>query len=268
MRKFSVLCAAVATTASLFLSVVPAVAEPPTTAPAVATDLPTAEAVLAKYVAATGGQAAYDSIKSRAAEATMTLKEMGLNATISIRQKPGKAIIVTNIPGIGESKVGMVDKVIWANDQMQGPRLITGAEADSMIAQLDLSEKIDFSRYESSKIVGIENVGGSDAYKMEMVNKSGQPETRFYDVASGLLVKQINIAASPMGELQVESIMSDYQDTKPIKTAMKTVQKMQGMTPEMSTTKIEHNVEIDDAIFAVPAEVQALIDKQRAEQKP
>jgi hypothetical protein len=60
--------------------------------------LPTVDQVLEKYLAAMGGQAAFDKITSRTAKATIEIPDMGITGAMTMMEKaPNKALVVVEI---------------------------------------------------------------------------------------------------------------------------------------------------------------------------
>ena len=86
--------------------------------------------------------------------------------------------------------------------------------------------------------------------------------TRWYDKDSGLLLKMSMIAKSPMGEIQVESAMSDYRKEGDVVMPHKVVQHVATMEMVMTLDSVQQNAEIPKDKFEVPAEVKALLVKK------
>jgi hypothetical protein len=271
MNKW-ILCGLMASgmTAGTSLADGPAVAKPAEAAEVKAAGEVTAEAkaVVEKFVEATGGRAAYDSIKSRKMVATMSLKETGLSGTITSYAKPGLALMESDLQGVGKTRVGLVDGIVWSSDPLLGPRIVEGKEAATMIASLKLDEGTNLDRFASAKVIGSENLNGVDMLKLELISKEGTKETRFYEKDSGLLSQIAMTVESPMGKIAITTQVSEYKDAGPVKVPMKMKQTMQGMSPETVVTSLEHNVEIDDTVFALPEEIKKLIEKKKAAPAP
>ena len=65
--------------------------------------------------------------------------------------------------------------------------------------------------YKKAETTGVEQVDGKDCYKVVLTPGEGSPITRYYDKQSNLLVKMLMTAKNPMGEIPVESMVSDYR---------------------------------------------------------
>jgi hypothetical protein len=235
---------------------------PSTTTTALATTqaaLPTPAEVLARYVAVTGGADAYASVKSRRASGTFNLPDLGITGKLdTLLRSDGKALITIDVPGIGVVRQGMTDGVVWSIHPTEGPKILTGVEAETSRRALAIAPETTLDGYKESTVTGLADVNGRPSFELALVADTGVRETRFYDAESGLLVKTIGVVTSGAGELTVTTFYSDYEDAPPIRLAMKVRQTMSGVSPEQALTKVEHNVDLPDALFALPAEIVEL----------
>ena len=91
----------------------------------------------------------------------------------------------------------------------------------------------------------------------------GQPETSWYDAESGLLLRTRIILVSPMGEMPLETSMADYRQTGRFRVPFKLTQKVGPQEIETTMEDIQWNVELPANQFDVPADIDALIKKQK-----
>jgi zinc protease len=233
-----------------------------------ADELPKGEAILDKYVEVTGGKAAYAKVKSDVSTGEMTLGAMGLKGKLtSYSQAPDKRLMEITIEGIGKISEGSNGDVAWSFSAMQGPRLKEGDEKAEALLQAKHGGDAEWRElYTKAETVGVEQIDGKDAYKVTVTPKSGKPQTRWYDKASGLLVKIAMTSKSPMGEINVESFPSDYRKEGELTVAHKITTKLAGQEMGMKIDKVEQNVEIPKEKFEPPAEVKALMSKPAAKQ--
>src|SRR5579871_2809901 len=79
----------------------------------------TVSEVMDKYIAATGGRAAYAKIKSTVVKGTLEVAPQGLKGTFSASAKAPNLLVVTqNIDGIGEIRQGYDGKTGWSQDPL------------------------------------------------------------------------------------------------------------------------------------------------------
>jgi zinc protease len=233
-----------------------------------ADDLPKGETILDKYVEATGGKAAYAKVKSDVSTGEMTLGAMGLKGKLtSYSQAPDKRLMEITIEGIGKLSEGSNGEVAWSHSAMQGPRLKEGEEkAEALLQGKHGADAQWRDLYTSAQTTALETVDGKECYKVVLTPKSGKPQTRWYDKNSGLLIKMAMTSKSPMGEIAVESLLSDYKKEGDLLLPHKVVTKLAGQEMGMTIDKIEQNVEIPKEKFEPPAEVKALMNKPAAKQ--
>jgi outer membrane lipoprotein-sorting protein len=245
-------------------------AQPATTAPATpaavpaasAEKLPSGDEVLDKFINAIGGKEAIEKIKSRTTVSKIEFVGMGVSGTTTIQQVlGGKALSTTELAGLGKFMQGSDGKVLWDNNPMQGPRVLDGDERAMMVRTFTLNSELrraDF--YSKFETVGVEQINGKDAYKVEATPKTGVKETQFYDKESGLLVKTVSTLVSQMGEIKLESTVADYREVDGIKIPFKTSTIAGPQNLSITIEKVTHNAEIPDATFDLPKEIKELIE--------
>jgi hypothetical protein len=107
----------------------PANGKPETAKTAQTAKLPTVKEVLDKYVAALGGRAANERIKTRTMKGTFELAPMGIKGALeSFSAAPDKVYSKTNLQGIGEIVEAFDGKTAWGVNPMQGSRDKSGEE--------------------------------------------------------------------------------------------------------------------------------------------
>jgi hypothetical protein len=229
-----------------------------------AQQLPTGEAVIAKYITVTGGAAEYEKVKNSVSTGRIEIPAQGIKGKITVyQQTPDKQYSVADIPGIGTIEDGVDGTVAWEKSALQGARLKQGEEKDAAIrAANDESRLYNWKRYyKSVETTGAETVDGKPCYKVVLTPLSGKPETEFYDQASGLLIKASAVVATPMGEVPVETALSDYRPEGKLLMPHKLKQGAIGQQFEITVDEIKFNVEMPKDRFEPPADVKALLKK-------
>ena len=244
----------------------PAPAAPAAAPKAADEKLPSGKDVLARYVEKTGGREAYAKHTARIVTGTMELVALGAKAAYTLSQQaPSKFRLSMDVPGIGRVDQGSDGATPWGSDPMNGPRVLPPEESEQTQRSMTFNAEIEPEKvWKQMETVGIENVNGKPAYKVVLTPPVGNPTTNFYEVESGYLVRTLQTVNSPMGAIEVESLASDYKDFDGIKFATVTIQKQLGTEIKTSVEKVEHPDKVADEVFAVPAEVKALMDKKAA----
>ena len=94
-----------------------------------ADELPKGEAILDKFIEATGGKTAYQKVHSEVATGYMEFGAMQIKAKMTVyRAQPSFAYTEMTIEGMGKVQEGSDGKVAWSLSAMQGARLKEGDE--------------------------------------------------------------------------------------------------------------------------------------------
>jgi photosynthetic reaction center cytochrome c subunit len=224
----------------------------PEPAPAGAPAAPTATQILARYVEAVGGDEALHKISSRVARGNITA--MGQDAPIEIyMQAPGKRMSITHFPG-GESITAFDGTGGWLGSANRSARDMAGAEVDAA--------RLDAEFYLPTRLTAIFTsfrLGHPDTIDGKPVNtvvavREGLPPVRFYfDQSSGLLLRQVRYADTPIGRNPTEIDYADYREVQGVKLPFRwTLARTNGRFT-IQVKDLEQNVAIDAAKFEKPA---------------
>ena len=225
--------------------------------------LPKAETILDRYVEVTGGKAAYEKRKTESVTGTMSFPAQGLKGTLTrFSADPNQTYMVMELEGIGKIEAGSSGTVVWGKDPIMGPRIKTGEEKIQTLREARFNSPIRWRElYSKVENTGVETVEGEECFKLLMTPTEGKPETQFYSKKTGLAVKTVITAVSPMGEMNVEAIVSDYKAFGGVKIPTKTVQKTAGQEFIVTIDNVKINESLPADRFEPPAEVKALLSK-------
>jgi zinc protease len=230
------------------------------TCPAPAADLKTGEAVLDRFVEATGGSA-YGKIHSMAMKGTMSMAAMGIKGAITIYSaEPSKSSMSTVLGGVGKIVEGTDGTNAWAFSAMQGPQLKKGEELNDSLREAFFHKENEWRTiYSSAELTGTEDVDGKPAYKVILTPKTGKPQTQFYDKASGLMVRHQSVRKTALGDIPVDVAVGNYRKECGVDLPHLLVQTVAGQKIELQIDTIECNTELPADAFLPPPEVKALI---------
>src|SRR5712691_10045774 len=175
--------------------------------------LPKGETILDKYIEVTGGKAAYEKKRSEVSSAVMEFVGKGVKANMTMyHAERAKTYVVVEIEGIGKIEEGTDGSVVWERSALKGPRIKTGEERAVALRAADIRHDIRWRNFFSKvECTGIEPIDGRICYRVVLTPRDGQPETRYYDKTSNLLVRTNMIMKTEMGEIPAESSVSDYR---------------------------------------------------------
>jgi outer membrane lipoprotein-sorting protein len=167
------------------------------------------------------------------------------------------------LDGVGKIESGTSNGVPWEKSAMMGPRVKSGDEKAQSLRESTFNSALNWRKiYSKAETVGVENVEGQECYKVTLTPAEGKPETNYYSKKTGLHVKSAAIASSPMGEVPVEVIISDYKDFDGILQPTKMIQRVAGQELVITIQSVKTNEEIPADKFDPPADIKALMNKQ------
>jgi outer membrane lipoprotein-sorting protein len=141
---------------------------------------------------------------------------------------------------------GRKDPDLLSQDDMKG--LIVDADIDGpLVNHKDKGHK--------AELVGHDSVEGTDCYKIKLSMKNGDVRYYYLDADSYLELK-LEIQTTIRGALQEsEMYYGDYEQVNGIYYAFAVEQTQKGSSSraQFSVEKIEQNVNLDDALFTMPA---------------
>ena len=234
---------------------------------ALAADEPNAADILDRYVEVTGGKKAYEKIKNRVVHGTFELVGQGIKGDVTIyASRPNLLYSLIEAEALGKIERGTDGKVVWESSMMTGPVIKDGQEKADFLRDATFDRQVAWrDSFTSAKAVGVETVDGKECDKLEMTPAQGQPQYWYYQRESGLLVRLDATAETQMGPINVESYMQDYQATDDVLMPRDIRIVVMGQERRLTTSSVEHNVEMPADRFTLPEGVQALLQKEAAE---
>jgi hypothetical protein len=227
---------------------------------AAAQTAPSAREVVDRFIKAIGGREAYKKISSLRSTGTFELPAQGIRGSFEMVQaRPGKALVKTDIPGIGQIEIGFDGKHGWQIDPLAGPTLLTGRKltelADDSWFDAPLYEP-DFVK--SMTVAERTTFDGRPAHKLQVVFASGGEEAQFFDVETGLRLGSEARRETPLGIVPTTSVWREYKLFGAIQQPTVIVQRPLGIEQIIRLAAIEYDA-VPAAAFDMPAQIKALI---------
>jgi len=229
----------------------PAPSEPKAAPPSGAS--PTVDEIVDRYVAAIGGAGAIQKITSRVQKGTILAG--GNETPIEVITKaPNKRISITHTPN-GESYTAFDGTSGWLGNSGRPAREMSAAEsgASGLDAEFYLALRLKevFTQLRRGRP---EDINGIECDTL-MGTGSGHPPVRLYfDKKSGLLLRQVRFAETPLGRNPTQIDYADYRDVDGVKVPLRWTLSRPNGRFTIQITDVKTNVEVDDARFARPAE--------------
>lgn len=224
-------------------------------------DLPPAQEIIDRYVEAIGGRAAASAAIATQASGSFEVPGMGLTGNlVTVNAPDGAMVMKVTVPGMGEILSGYTGEVGWSMDPVTGARLLEGAELTSMEEQADPRYRVrDAALFQSVSTVGENTYEEQDCWVVQYTWLSGRTTNECYSKDSGLMVASITTQESPMGEVEVVSLMQEYQQYGELLYPTVLRQQMMGQEQVMRLTEVLVG-DVDLSLLAPPAPIQTLID--------
>ncbi len=224
----------------------------------------TAAEVLERSVTAMGGRAAFASVKSRSTIGTITLSTPGGEVTGSVdvlNAVPNKSrsLIQVDLSSLGAGPYvldtrfdGTMGHVL---DNLQGNRDMSGNQLDNM---RNGSFPHPFLSYKelgtTAKLSGREKVGEREAYLVIFEPASGSVVHQYLDAETYLPVRTVvKVDVPQLGrEIEQTTEYADYRDVDGLKLPFRLAATSSVQSYTITVTKVEHNVSVDEKLFAKP----------------
>ncbi len=208
-----------------------------------------AKDVVEKYINAVGGAAKWNAVKDMTTK--MSMEMQGQKITISsIKKAPNKSLEEVSMMGMTlQKKVFDGTKGYMS---MQGQKKeMTEKEVQEEKEGGAMLDELDFmtSGYKLT-LKGIEKVDGKDCYVLEAIAPSSKKTTNYYDVASGLKVKELNTEPNDVGVTIVTNTFKEYKTNKDgLKYPSSINSKAGPQNMDIKVDSVEINTNVNDSIF-------------------
>jgi photosynthetic reaction center cytochrome c subunit len=213
--------------------------------------LPAAEQLLDKYLAAVGGAEALQKITSRVQKGTLTAFG-GQHFAMDVYSKaPDKRFSVMHLQG-GDSVTAFDGKQGWLSVPGR-VHMMSAAENDAARIDADLYFPAHVKAlYQKFRVEAEEKIDGHETFLVVGRNE-GQPPLRLYlDKESGLLLRLIRYAETPLGRNPTQIDYADYRDANGVKLPFRWTLARPGNRFTIQVEQVQQNVSVDDAKFAPP----------------
>jgi hypothetical protein len=214
-----------------------------------------ADKIIDQYIEAVGGAEALQKITSRVQKGTISFG--GQQFPVEVLSKaPNKRISTVQTPN-GHNITAFDGHAGWlGNPGGRPPRDMTSQENDAVSFDatfyLPLEIKKMFTRL-GLLLTPPEKVGGHNVYQVVGLREGKPPLRFFFDKESGLLLRTVRYAETPLGRNPTQVDYADYRTEGGVKIPFQwTIARPQGRFT-IQVTEIQQNVPIDDAKFAKPA---------------
>ncbi|MBN1299926.1 MAG: insulinase family protein [Melioribacteraceae bacterium] len=209
----------------------------------------TAESVIEKAIVALGGKENLEKVIDK--KSTLKGEIQGMSIILEIYQKApdkyyqkfdmGMMKQETWFDGEKGKTVAMGREVPLEGDQLNEMKVEATLNLPLKLAELGITPEL----------TSMEQVDGKDAYVINLNLPSGKYWSQYYDVNSGLLLKQVRTMDSPQGSITVTSQFSDYKEVEGVMYPHVITNSFGPQSITLTLEKIEINIGLDNSVFSV-----------------
>lgn len=210
----------------------------------------TAMAVINMYVEAIGGKEKFSGIEDRTT--LINGAAMGQNISILIKQKSPAKFYQEITAGEVIQKMyfdGNRGMMVLGNNKTE----IEGKELERLKVESTMKLLLDPESYRLKlELLPKETVDSIDCYKVKLTLPSGLRTFQYYDVDTGLKMKELKEIQTPQGLFEQEIFYSDYRMIQGLRFPFRIRQLFGIQELDLEVISLEINTGIDNSVFELP----------------
>ncbi|HEX7721959.1 MAG TPA: c-type cytochrome [Pyrinomonadaceae bacterium] len=216
--------------------------------------LPSADDIFNKYIAAIGGQAGIDKLKTRTAKGSIA-QANGNSFQFELSQSGDKFYFMVTTPQ-GAFERGFDGQVGWEKTA-RGIREITGGELAAFKAGNGLFVLISLKdQYARPPRVRRDKIGDRDVYVTDGATADGKRLRFYFDAATGLLLRRVTFTPTMIGNIPDQLDIEDYREVDGVKfgfIARSSTIESGNPVSTRTFSEMKVNTSVDDSKFKIPA---------------
>ena len=212
---------------------------------------PPADQFFAKYLSAAGGPDALRKITSRVEKGTLSIGDQHSAADI-FQKVPDKRLSIMHLAS-GDSVTAFDGHSGWMAVPGRPPHMMTEAENEAARMDADLYFPIDVKTMRQKFTVESgEKVDGHETNLVIGETEGQNPLKLYFDTQSGLLVRLVRFAETPLGRLPTQIDYADYREADGVKIPYRWTLSRPGNRFTIQVDQVQQNVPVSDAKFIPP----------------
>lgn len=230
--------------------------------------LPSADQIVDKYIQAVGGAEAIQKITSRVQKATISFGERQFPAEV-VSKAPNKRISTVHTPN-GDNITAFDGQSGWlGNPGGRPPRDMNVQENEAISFDATFYLPLEIKKmFTQLRVRPADKIGSHEVYQVIGTSPGKPPVRMFFDKVSGLLMRTIRYAESPLGRNPTQVDYAEYRQDSGVRLPFQwTIARPLGRFT-IQVSEIQQNVPVDDSKFAKPAAAPPAAAPTPAEQKP
>ncbi|MGE4620454.1 MAG: hypothetical protein AAEJ04_11665 [Planctomycetota bacterium] len=220
-------------------------------------------------IKAFGGKEALEKFNNRRVLATIVIPDAAIEAKhVGFVAKDGTMRESMTIEGYGDFEQGVLGDVAWAQDPINGARILAGREKQQLLRSSHLQPLLWLDKdFVSAVKIGTEKVGAVDCDIYSLQSTMGTTEKYWVALETDFLIKIAMTAESIMGKVPMTVRMGDYKQFQGIwyPHDLEIVQGIQTM--QMTINEVKYDVEPESVEQTIPDQVNAILERKKAAEK-
>lgn len=221
--------------------------------------------IIEKSLTALGGRTAHEKLKSRLATGTIVLSTPageieGSIEILNAAPNKSRSLIKADLSALGAGPLVLDQRFDghagYVLDTLQGNREIMGNQLDNMRNGAFPHPFLNYKdRGTSVQLSGKEKIGEREAYLVIFDPASGSAVRQYIDAETYLPIKSIvKVDVPQLGRgIEQTTEFSDYREADGIKLPFRARSTSSVQNFTVTIAKVEHNVQVDEKLFAKPA---------------
>ena len=212
--------------------------------------LPSPQTILDKYLAAVGGAEAVQKIRTRVQAGNIEVS--GKKSPIEINSRAPNQRISTSHVGSNVSVTAYNGEAGWLSTP-NGVRPMSPAErqAASIDAQLYFPEWLP-KAYQDFKTLPGKTIDGKNTYLVTAIGTGQVPLNLYFDQQSGLLLRLVRFAETPLGKNPTQIDYADYRAVDGLKIPYRWTLARPNGRFTIQIDDVKQNVPVDEKLFVMP----------------
>ncbi len=205
---------------------------------------PNAEQIIEKYVTALGGADAIKTVNTRVL--TGKIQTRGRESDIQLLLKAPNKRISINKTQNGESVTAFDGKIGWLGNTGRPARVMGTLDAELQFA---LRMKQIFQQLRPGRP---EKIGDTECVSLNGIRPNLPPVRLYFDANTGLLVRMVRFANTPVGRNPTQIDYADYREVDGVKMPFRWTLSRPNGRFTIQVAEVKQNVPVEDSRFVKP----------------
>ncbi|MCC6964319.1 MAG: hypothetical protein IT585_13790 [candidate division Zixibacteria bacterium] len=213
----------------------------------------TADEIIAKHIAATGGEKTLRGVSTLMLKGSMFMEGMPLEIKTYIKL-PNKSYVEATSNNMVMGGGGTNGTDAWAT-QMGQTFILEGEQKNAAMKQVDRFPLLDYkTKGAKANYAGEDLVKGAKAYKVEFVTKDNDTTVYFFDATTFYIVKEKEASSTTTfsGHKPVNGVVFPFKINSTIDAGGRTMQQM------VTIDSIAINGAVPESLFVMPKNAQPI----------